>query len=200
MRILHTIGRLGPDAPEAAILDIARWQAAQGCQVVLALPPSAALTDADRTAGLKLETVDLASRFAEREVALLRAAVRRHAIEVVHVHDETASLPALMSADMCPVVRSVDKIEAARLVEAAGGLPFDHLLVETAVLRDRLVKAELTERAHVTVLTGAADARMERLLEAYERAVVRSITGRLIPPRFVGGQPALRRIAPLAAE
>lgn len=200
MRILHTIGRLGPGALEAAILEIARWQAAHGCQVVLAVPRGA-LAEAAPTAGLKLEIVELASRFAEREAALLRAAVRRHAIEVIHVHDEAASLPALLSADMCPVVRSVDKAEAARLADAAeGALPFDHLVVESAGGRDRLVKAELTERAHVTVLTGAPEARMERLLEAYERAVVRSITGRLIPPRFVGGQPALRRVAPLAAE
>jgi hypothetical protein len=200
MRILHTIGRLAPER-EAQILETARWQAANGCQVVLALPGQATIAGPARDAGLKVEAVELASRFAEREAAYLRAAVRRHCIEVIHVHDEAASLPALLSRDMCPVVRTVDKAEAAKLAETVDmGLPFDHLLVETAGVRDRLVKAERIERAHVTVLTGAPEARMTRLLEAYERAIVRSITGRLIPPRFVGGQPVLRRLAALAAE
>src|SRR5258708_30636848 len=106
MRILHTIGRLGPGRLDSAILDRARWQAAHGCQVILAVPRGA-LAEAAPAAGLKLEIVELASRFAEREAALLRAAVRRHAIEVIHVHDDAASLPALMSGDMFPVVRSI---------------------------------------------------------------------------------------------
>ena len=40
---------------------------------------------------------------------------------------------------------------------------------------------------------------MARLLDGYERAIVRSLTGRVIPARFVGGRPELRR-APIAAE
>src|SRR5438552_723501 len=110
MRILHTIGRTEDAAATAELLETARWQAAQGCKVVLATPPLAAAdAEAAQAAGIVLEVVALGSGFAEREAALLRAAVRRHAIEVIHAHDEAAALPALLSADMCPVVRAVAK-------------------------------------------------------------------------------------------
>jgi hypothetical protein len=99
-----------------------------------------------------------------------------------------------MCADLCPVVRSLDEPPA----DTAS--MFDHVIVGTAALRNRLVKAELAEPEHVTVANGAVDARLERVLEAYERAIVRSITGRLIPARFTAGRPELRRLAPVAAE
>lgn len=201
MRILHTIGPAAPATLVDAVLSAARWQAGRECQVVLAAPRLDPIAEAARAAQITVTPIELDSRLGAREAAQLRAAVRRHAIEVIHAHDELTSLQALMCADLCPVVRSFDKAGAARLAETAErALPFDHIVVEAVALRDRLVKAELAERAHVTVAAGSLDARMARLLEAYERAIVRSITGRLIPARFVGGQPVLRRVAPLAAE
>jgi hypothetical protein len=197
MRILHTIGRIesGPqaDAAEAALLDAARWQLGRGDHVVLAAPPRATISESARSAGLTIVAVEPASTFAAREATLLRAAVRAHAIEVIHAHDEAASVLALMCADLCPVVRTLDQMPA-------DALPFDHVIVGAAALRNRLVKAELIEPEHVTVANGGAEARLERLIDAYERAIVRSLTGRLIPARFVAGPPQLRRLAPLAAE
>ena len=196
MRILHTIGPVASDA----LLGTARWQADQKCHVVLATPRAAPLAEAGRAAGLTLEPHSFEARGAGREALYLRAAVRRHNIEVIHAHDEASSLHVVLCADLCPIIRTVDKAEATRLVEAAEGpLAFDHLVVDSAATRDRLVKAELATPEHITVLTGAAEARMARLLDGYERAIVRSLTGRVIPARFVGGRPELRR-APIAAE
>ena len=201
MRILHTIGRLGTSTNDAALLEVARWQAAQGCPVVVAAPRVAPIAEAARAAGLKLEPIEFQARCAGREALFLRAAVRRHGVEVIHAHDEASSLQAVLCADLCPIVRSVDKGETARLIDVSEpGLAFDHIVVDTAATRDRLVKAEFAAAEHVTVMTGSAEARMTRLLEAYERAIVRSLTGRLIPARFVTGRPELRRLTPLAAE
>ncbi len=201
MRILHTIGRGSTSAGTGALLTLARWQSAQDCRVVLAAPRLAPIVETARTAGLTVEPVELEARCAGREALYLRAAVRRHGIEVIHAHDEASSLQALLCADLCPIVRSLDKTETARLAGTNdGGLAFDHIVVDSAATRDRLVKAELTAGEHVTVLSGAAEARMARLLEAYERAIVRSLTGRLIPARFVTGRPELRRLTPIAAE
>ena len=201
MRILHTIGRGSTSAGTDALLDLARWQSAQECRVVLAAPRQAPLFEAARTGGLAVEPVDLEARCAGREALFLRAAVRRHGIEVIHAHDEASSLQALLCADLCPIVRTLDKAESTRLAGTNdGALAFDHVAVDSAATRDRLVKAELIAAEHVTVLTGSAEARLTRLLEAYERAIVRSLTGRLIPARFVAGRPELRRVTPLAAE
>ena len=197
MRILHTIGPVDSDA----LLSAACWQAAQQCHVVLATPRAAPLAEAGPAAGLTLEPLAFEARCAGREALALRAAVRRHNIEVIHAHDEASSLHVVLCADLCPIVRTVDKAEAARLIETAdGGLVFDHLVVDSTATRDRLVKAELAAPEHVTVLTGSAETRMTRLLDGYERAIVRSLTGRAIPARFVGGRPELRRPAPIAAE
>jgi hypothetical protein len=193
MRILHTIGRTAPNSTDADLLGTIRWQLGRGCHVVLSAPRRAAIAERAQAAGLILAPAELAAGFAGREAAILRTAVRNHAIEVIHVHDEAASIPALMCADLCPIVRTLDDVPET-------ALPFDHVIVGTASLRNRLLKAELVEPEHVTMMSGAAEARMERVLEAYERAIVRSITGRLIPARFVAGRPELRRLAPLAAE
>ena len=193
MRILHTIGRTAACTTDTDLLSAARWQIGRGCHVVLSAPRLASIAEDAHAAGLTLAPAELGSGFAGRAATILRAAVRNHAIEVIHVHDEAASIPALMCADLCPIVRTLDD-----LPEAA--LPFDHVIVGATGLRNRLVKAELAEPEHVTVASGAAEARMERILEAYERAIVRSITGRLIPARFVAGRPELRRLTPLAAE
>jgi hypothetical protein len=201
MRILHTIGRGGSGAATDALLALAQWQAAQGCHVVLATARSAPVAETARAAGLIIEPVEFEARCAGREALFLRAAARRHAIEVIHAHDEASSLQAVLCVDLCPLVRSLDKAEAVRLAEAGDGAPaFDHIVVDSAAGRDRLVKSEIAAPDHVTVLSGAAEARMARVLEAYERAIVRSLTGRLIPPRFTAGRPELRRLAPLAAE
>lgn len=200
MRILHTIGRMEADASDAEILSAAQWQAAQGFHVVLSTPRDAAIAETAREAGLKVEPAELESRFNGRGESLLRGPVRRHGIQILHAHDAEAGFLGLVCVDMCPVVRSLSKDEVAALVEAPeAGLPFDHVIVATAALRDRLVKAELIAREHVTVL-GAGEARMQKTLEAYERAVVRALTGRLIPARFVGGAPELPGRASLAAE
>ncbi len=151
------------------------------------------IVESARKAGLTIVMVEPDATFAGRQATILRAAVRNHAIEVIHAHDEAASVPALMCADLCPVVRTLDQAPADALM-------FDHVIVGAAALRTRLVKAELIEAEHVTVANGSAEARLERILEAYERAIVRSITGRLIPARFVAGRPELRRLAPIAAE
>src|SRR5271170_7608502 len=193
MRILHTIGRTTASATDQDLLGVARWQLGRGFHVVLSASRLASVGADAQAAGLTLAPAELGSGFAGRAAVLLRAAVRNHAIEVIHVHDDAASIPALMCADLCPIVRTLDA-----LPEAA--LPFDHVIVGAAGLRNRLVKAELVEPEHVTVASGDVETRMERILEAYERAIVRSITGRLIPARFVAGRPELRRPAPLAAE
>jgi hypothetical protein len=201
MRILHTIGRADASSDDAAVLDLARWQATQSCHVVVAAPRRAPIAEAARAAGLKLEAVEVAARCAGREALFLRAAVRRHGIEVIHAHDEASGLLAVLCADLCPIVRTLDHGETTRLIAAGDpGFAFDHVVVDAAATRDRLVKAELAAAEHVTILTGSGEARMARLLEAYQRAIVRSLTGRLIPARFVGGQPELRRLAPIAAE
>src|SRR5271163_1010568 len=193
MRILHTIGRTAANSTDDDLLNAVRWQVARGCHAVLSASRRAAVAETAQAAGLILAPAELGSGFAGRAATILRAAVRNHAIEVIHVHDEAASIPALMCADLCPIVRTLDE-----LPEAA--LPFDHVIVGAAGLRNRLVKAEFAEPEHVTVASGDVETRMERILEAYERAIVRSITGRLIPARFVAGRPELRRPAPLAAE
>jgi hypothetical protein len=193
MRILHTIGGTAPTSADAALLGTLRWQSERGCHVVLSTSRRAAITEAAQAAGLTLAPAELESGFAGRAAVILRAAVRNHAIELIHVHDHAASIPALMCADLCPIVRTFDDTPEA-------ALPFDHVIVGTAGLRSRLIKAELAEPDHVTVASGTLEARMERILEAYERAIVRSITGRLIPARFVAGRPELRRLAPVAAE
>jgi hypothetical protein len=201
MRILHTIGRVGTSANDDALLDVARWQTAQGCHVVVGAPRLAPIAEAARAAGLKIEPIEFQARCAGREALFLRAAVRRHAIEVIHAHDEPSSLQAALCADLCPIVRTLDRSATARLAESVEAAPaFDHLVVDSAGGRDRLVKAELAAAEHVTVMTGSPETRMTRLLEAYERAIVRSLTGRVIPARFVGGRPELRRLAPVAAE
>ncbi len=201
MRILHTIGRGGTSAGTGALLNLARWQAAQDCRVVLAAPRLAPIVETARAAGLTVEPVELEARCAGREALHLRAAVRRHGIEVIHAHDDASSLQALLCADLCPIVRSLDKTEVAHLAGTNdGALAFDHVVVDGAATRDRLVKAELMAGEHVTVLTGAGETRMARLLEAYERAIMRALTGRLIPARFVAGTPELRRLTPIAAE
>jgi len=193
MRILHTIGRTASSATDADLLSVIRWQIGRGYHVVLSASRRAPITESARAAGLTLAPAEFESRFAGREAALLRAAVRNHAIEVIHVHDEAAGIPALMCADLCPIVRTLDEIPET-------ALPFDHVVVGAADLRNRLLKAELAEPEHVTVASGSAEARMERILEAYEHAIVRSITGRLIPARFIAGRPELRRLTPAAAE
>jgi hypothetical protein len=201
MRILHTIGRVGASGNDDTLLDVARWQTAQGCHVVVAAPRLAPIAERARSAGLGIEPIEFQARCAGREALFLRAAVRRHGIEVIHAHDEASSLQAVLCADLCPIVRTLDRGETARLTDISEtGLGFDHIVVDTAGGRDRLVKAELAAAEHVTVMTGSAETRMTRLLEAYERAIVRSLTGRLIPARFVGGRPELRRLTPLAAE
>ena len=197
MRILHTIGPVDSDA----LLSAARWQVAQKCHVVLATPRAAPLAEAGRAAGLTLEPHGFETRGAGREALYLRTAVRKHNIELIHAHDAVSSLQVALCADLCPIVLTVGAAEAARLIESAdGALAFDHLVVDGAPTRDRLVKAGLAMPEHVSVLSGGLEARMTRLLEAYERAIVRSLTGRAIPARFVGGRPELRRLAPVAAE
>jgi hypothetical protein len=199
MRILHTIGRTTAAALDGEIVGLATWQRGQDAQVVVTAPRGAAVLDAAQAASLTTAPVE--ASFVGREEAILRAVVRTHGIEVIHAHDAAAGLRALACVDMCPIVRTLDADEAARLAEQPDTpLPFDHVIVATGATRDRLVKAALIEREHVTVATGKGDARLECLLEAYERAIVRSLTGRLIPARFVGGPPNLRRLAALAAE
>ncbi len=199
MRILHTIGRPMSDELEREIVAIGLWQRDQDAQVVVSAPRQAAILDAARAAGLGIAPVE--ASFIGRQETALRAAVRRHGIEVIHAHDDEAGRLALTCVDMCPVVRTLDADETTRLAGSPDHpLPFDHVIVAAAALRDRLVKLGLTEREHVTIANGRGDARLERMLEAYERAIVRSLTGRLIPARFVGGPPSLRRLAALAAE
>ena len=193
MRILHTIGRITAHASDTDLLEGARWQAGRGCHVVLSLSRRAPAAEAARAAGLTVAPAELGSGFAGRAAIALRAAARDHRIELIHVHDEAARVPALMCADLCPIVCTLEGMPEAEL-------PFDHIVVFSAALRTRLIKAELAEPEHITVATGSAEARQERILEAYERATVRSLTGRLIPPRFVTGRPELRRPAPIAAE
>ena len=203
MRILHTIGRTASATPEnqlwGEIVTTGLWQRGQDAHVVVSAPTGAAILEAARSAGLGTAPVE--ASFIGREESVLRAAVRRHGIEVIHAHDDDAGRLAMTCVDMCPVVRTLDADEVARLAEAPEtALPFDHVIVGAAAVRDRLVKAALIEREHVTVANGRGDARLERMLEAYERAIVRSLTGRLIPARFVGGPPSLRRLSALAAE
>jgi hypothetical protein len=202
MRILHTIGRTasvpGSDL-EGEIVATALWQRGQDAHVVIAAPRQAPILAAAQAA--ELGTAPVEASFIGRAEAVLRAAVRRHGIEVIHAHDDAAGRLALTCVDMCPVVRTLDADEAARFAEASENpLPFDHVIVAASAVRDRLVKAALIEREHVTIANGRGDARLERMLDAYERAIVRSLTGRLIPARFVGGPPSLRRLAALAAE
>jgi hypothetical protein len=197
MRILHTIGRTASAALESEIVATACWQRGQDAQVVVSAPRQASILEAARAADLGVEPVE--ASFSGREESVLRAAIRRRGIEVIHAHDAAAGHQALSCADLCPVVRTLDADEVARLAEGPP-LPFDHVIVATAAVRDRLVKASLIEREHITIANGRGDARLERMLEAYERAIVRSLTGRLIPARFVGGPPSLRRLAALAAE
>lgn len=193
MRILHTIGRISATPADSDVLDIARAQVAGGCHVVLSAAPQAPLAEAARAAGLSLAPAALETGFAGRAAFALRAAVRSHAIEVIHAHDDAASVLALMCADLCPVIRTLGEMPESALA-------FDHVIVAGAALRNRLVKAELIEPEHVTVASGSAEARHARILAAYERAIVRSLTGRLIPPRFIAGRPDLERLAARAAE
>src|SRR5277367_978699 len=103
MRILHTIGRTTASASDSDLLSAARWQIGRGCHVVLSAPLRAAIMADAPAAGLTLAPAELGAGFAGRAATILRAAVRNHAIEVIHVHDEAASIPALMCADLCPI-------------------------------------------------------------------------------------------------
>jgi hypothetical protein len=187
MRILHTIGRTEP----ADILPTVSWQLDQGCQLLLS---ALGALDAAPLPGL---TIVRAEPELLRPSFVLRGLVRQHSIELIHAHDEEAAIEALVCSDLCPIVRSLSAAETAALIAGASharGLPYDHLLVTSVALREQLVEADLIEREHITVIAGAPGESMAAILDAYERAIVRSLTGRLIPARFVGGRPDLHRL------
>lgn len=208
MRILHTIGRLTSSAIDGDILTTATWQQAEGWHVVLAAPSRTAILERGVAAGLVVEATEMDHQCGGRQALMLRNLVRRHAIEIIHAHDEAGSLQALMCADLCPIVRTLGDDEVARLMastvglpavnlDASGveaGLPYDHLIVESAGSRAGLIEAELVAPEHVSEIAGPTETCRGGLLESYERAIIRAMTGRAIPARFVGGPPDLHRL------
>ncbi len=152
LRIVHVVSALGWGGMEARTLETARWQVANGCDVLIATPEHGRTYAAAHRAGLAAASVDFSSSLRLDGLLGLRRLLKTHSADVADFHTNRSHAVAVR--DLCALVRSRHNLgkKPAKGLKLNREFPFQHVIATSQAAKEALIRDGAVRRSRASVV------------------------------------------------